>query len=831
MFPFMKSTGPPLRRPLCLCNLIIISLILIYSYFFQTRISYESMHGNAVSVYGTVIGKEMHKSAGGTELYLILKQENNCCFVCSVLTEEEPVIGSYVCISGTFYIYERATNPGQFDAAQYYASQRIYGRILTESCFVIRPPSGITGVFFRGKEQLFKFRRYLCSRLFQLFGAENGALLSAMLLGERVFLDEEIKSVYRDAGIFHIVAISGLHISLLGMGLFSLLFKMFQKVFSKKPQAALMGAALFSVIVMGVYTLMTGMSSSAMRAFSVFAILLLAKCLKRTFDTLTALSCCAVWLLFLNPGYAQQSGFLMSFSAILGITLLKPALTCTNTHNRLYYKNTAIFSHAVSPLSKWLQGLLEKSLNWMAEGFLTSLCVWFFTLPVQLWFFYEVSLAGLLLNLIVIPLAGTVLLSCLAAIAFYHIKIFLLWLSGEIIYILPAGMCSDLISEAGVLLPAALENISCKVASLILFLYKSCGMAAAGMEKSIWTPGKPSFFQIVSAYAIMSLLIYISNREREFPFRYKAGLLLGVILIFMPVREKDLTITFLDVGQGDCICMEVPDNGVYLFDGGSSSVKGAGTYRLEPFLKSKGIRHLNAVFLSHGDEDHVNAVLELMNNTHFTIDMIVLPDRSTQTLEEEFGSILAAAGARKIDLRCIAAGNSVQLDDITILCLNPQAMGDRDIGDSNVSSEQDIMQDSHLSLDSNISLDSNDGSEVFYITYGNFSLLLTGDLEKEGEEYVTTYLRQYDISKATVLKVAHHGSRNSTGTEFLNRLSPDVAVISCGKNNRYGHPHEETVKQLETAGVSIYRTDEAGAITITAYNNGNEVNVTEYVTR
>ena len=177
------------------------------------------MNGNAVSVYGTVIGKEMHKSAGGTELYLILKQENNCCFVCSVLTEEEPVIGSYVCISGTFYIYERATNPGQFDAAQYYASQRIYGRILTESCFVIRPPSGITGVFFRGKEQLFKFRRYLCSRLFQLFGAENGALLSAMLLGERVFLDEEIKSVYRDAGIFHIVAISGVKTLKLGIPL------------------------------------------------------------------------------------------------------------------------------------------------------------------------------------------------------------------------------------------------------------------------------------------------------------------------------------------------------------------------------------------------------------------------------------------------------------------------------------------------------------------------------------------------------------------------------------------------------------------------------------
>ena len=806
MFSFIKSTGPPkrrpstsprlhisCRRPLCLCNLIIISFILLCSYFFQNQISYDSMNGKKVSVSGTVIGKELRKSAGGIEEFLVLKQENRSCFLCTMAEEEEPVIGSRVCISGTFFTYESASNPGQFDAAAYYASQGIYGRIVSESCSIMQKPSGISGVLFCGKEQLFRLRRYLCGQLRWQFGEENGALLSAMLLGERVYLQDEIKSLYQEAGIFHVAAISGLHISLLGMGLFTFLLKIFRKLIPRKPRCTLMGALLFSVAGMGVYTIMTGMSASALRAFSLFVLLLLAKWCRRTFDTLTALSCCGVWLLFINPGYAGQSGFLLSFSAILGITLLKPALFRKNSFSWIPSGKTfpTPFGTNHSNFQK-LSGLL-------AEGFATSLSVWFFTLPIQCWFFYEVSLAGLFLNLIVVPLAGPLLVVCMAAIAFSHIHTFFLWLSAEILPILPAGMLS--------FLPATAERVCHMVVSLILFIYKSCATVAAGIVNSTWTPGKPSLIRILFAYAIMALFIFISNRKEEFQVRYRAGLLLGVILLFMPVPGKNLTVTFLDVGQGDCICLEVPDGGVYLFDGGSSSINNAGTYRLEPFLKAKGIRHLNAVFLSHGDEDHVNGILELLNNPHFTIEMIVLPDRSPKMLSEEFGSVLTAAGKQKIDIRCIAAGASFQLNEVNVLCLNPKASGDT------------------------AALNSNAGSAVYYITYGNFSLLLTGDLEEEGEKHVTSLLRQYDISRVSVLKVAHHGSRNSTGTEFLRQLTPDVAVVSCGKNNRYGHPHEETIERLKEVGACIYRTDELGAVRITIHKSGTSMEVEGYMTR
>ena len=176
-------------------------------------------------------------------------------------------------------------------------------------------------------------------------------------------------------------------------------------------------------------------------------------------------------------------------------------------------------------------------------------------------------------------------------------------------------------------------------------------------------------------------------------------------------------------------------------------------------------------------------------------------------LSEEFGSVLTAAGKQKIDIRCIAAGASFQLNEVNVLCLNPKASGDT------------------------AALNSNAGSAVYYITYGNFSLLLTGDLEEEGEKHVTSLLRQYDISRVSVLKVAHHGSRNSTGTEFLRQLTPDVAVVSCGKNNRYGHPHEETIERLKEVGACIYRTDELGAVRITIHKSGTSMEVEGYMTR
>ena len=219
-----------------------------------------------------------------------------------------PSIGSRVRISGSFSLYTEATNIGQFDARNYYAARKIYGQVKKAAIVYTEPPN----IIGRGKECLWQLRRHLAETFLEVYGEENGALLAAMLLGERTFLSEETQSLYKAAGTLHVIAVSGLHISLLGLGLYRLLRRIFD------VQAP---AAVISVLCMAAYVFLVGNPPSAVRAFIMFAMGLLAGYWKRTLDTPTALSLSAAIILMGNPFYIGQSSFLLSFLAILSISL------------------------------------------------------------------------------------------------------------------------------------------------------------------------------------------------------------------------------------------------------------------------------------------------------------------------------------------------------------------------------------------------------------------------------------------------------------------------------------------------------------------------------
>lgn len=689
-----------------------------------------------------------------------------------------PSIGSRVRISGSFSLYTEATNIGQFDARNYYAARKIYGQVKKAAIVYTEPPN----IIGRGKECLWQLRRHLAETFLEVYGEENGALLAAMLLGERTFLSEETQSLYKAAGTLHVIAVSGLHISLLGLGLYRLLRRIFD---AQAP------AAVISVLCMAAYVFLVGNPPSAVRAFIMFAMGLLAGYWKRTLDTPTALSLSAAIILMGNPFYIGQSSFLLSFLAILAIAVFQPALKeCLALINPYHFPLSRLLDSRRAWRLRHLDpqkvtGGCHELLKKAGNGLQSSFSVWIVTLPVQLFFFSEVSLFGIFFNLLIIPLMGVILLLGIAGLFLKEIFHLFTFLTGSALTDWEITVISI-----------------CRYAEGIFFaIIKAGGSLADRLSFAMWTPGKPAYGKMLLAFGLLLLFCLLGNLSengRTIPekfWKYRLGILLGVILLLAGYPASNLQITFLDVGQGDGICMELPDGSVYLMDGGSSDVSKVGNYRLVPFLKAKGIRKIDAVFLSHGDADHINGIAELLEEKQMSIDCICLPAGAEQ---EEFVEIRDLARARNISVRTIQAGDFWENNGAKFWCLNP----------------------------ADVTASGNAASMVLYMEYQDFSMLLTGDLEGGGEKSVAALLRSNAITGISVLKVAHHGSKNSTKEEFLRQCSPAVAVISCGEHNTYGHPHKETLERLNDMGTAVYRTDCSGAVQITV--SGSHMKVTEY---
>lgn len=332
-----------------------------------------------------------------------------------------PSIGSRVRISGSFSLYTEATNIGQFDARNYYAARKIYGQVKKAAIVYTEPPN----IIGRGKECLWQLRRHLAETFLEVYGEENGALLAAMLLGERTFLSEETQSLYKAAGTLHVIAVSGLHISLLGLGLYRLLRRIFD---AQAP------AAVISVLCMAAYVFLVGNPPSAVRAFIMFAMGLLAGYWKRTLDTPTALSLSAAIILMGNPFYIGQSSFLLSFLAILAIAVFQPALKeCLALINPYHFPLSRLLDSRRAWRLRHLDpqkvtGGCHELLKKAGNGLQSSFSVWIVTLPVQLFFFSEVSLFGIFFNPLIIPLMGVILLLGIAGLflkEIFHLFTFL----------------------------------------------------------------------------------------------------------------------------------------------------------------------------------------------------------------------------------------------------------------------------------------------------------------------------------------------------------------------------------------------------------------------
>lgn len=821
-----------LRRPLLFCSFCLVIIIAVVRWANPVSTETGPPETSRVILTGKVCQKDSKSFLIKIHATGLWQQNSQTKILCKYDDAEQLILGSEVRVEGDLSAFEPATNPGEFDYAAYYGSLGYAGKL--EKVSVLGTDRYSPGL----QEKLYRLQRYFERRLYRIFPEKEASVMTAILLGDKTGLDADLKALYRRNGIIHILSISGLHITLLGMGLYRLL---------RRGGVPVWAAALGGSILLVLYGIMTGFGVSACRAIGMYLLRMLAQVWGRTYDMLTALGVMAAGMVCVNPAYLGHMGFLLSFSAVLGAGALLPVLQelwekgremllqyafpggfAERKKTLLRYAPLREFTGEKEPLSgcalpkvyeekAWKRHVtvcMEKLKHGIQQGLLASLSITLTTMPIQLWFNYEMPVYSMFLNLLILPFMSILMVT---------------------------GLVAMLIPGLGFV--GTLDV-------LILMGYEALCQFFQSLPHSIWNPGRPEIWKVVLYYVVWIWMVWGAGLIKKECRGVRFLLLVMAICIMLFPHSRSNLVTFLDVGQGDGICVQLSSGEVYLFDCGSSSRSKIGSRVLIPYLKYYGISEIDGVFISHADTDHMNGILELLalsEEEHIKIRQLVLPAISDQTRDKEFEKILCAVENMKhpVPVTTICEGVAWQSggkSGTSFLCLHPESVGATEPGENPETARTGVaemgtaemgtagMRTAEMGTGADTragtgtgadtgngtGIGGNAASECFYIVFEQFgekvSLLLTGDVEGAGEMQLLQCLKERGVTSVDFLKCAHHGSAGTTSTAFLKQIKPRCAIISCGRNNRYGHPHEETLARFEDAGVKVLRTDELGAI-------------------
>lgn len=695
---------------------------------------------------------------------------------------EKPRIGGTVKVKGEVSRFQKAGNPGEFDLKAYYTSLGISAAVFA---WEVRceEEKGYSPYL----DALYRFQCF-CGRVFaRICTPEDEGIFQAAILGDKDKMEQDIRDLYQKNGIAHLLAISGLHLSLIGAGLHRIL---------RRCGLGYGLSGLLAAAVIVSYGILTGASGSALRAVIMLAVSFLAAFLGRTYDLLSALSLALLLLSGASPFSITQSGFQLSFGAVLGIGILGKAL---ESSPKILKDSPMPCGRNKKTERRWMQGLK------------ISAAVQLATAPVVLWHYFQIPVYGVVLNLFVVPLMGYVVISGLLGL-----------LAGTFFY------------DAGVMAVGSGHYI-------LQFYQRLCELTSR-LPGSLLIWGRPKGFQIFLYYLFLGGMILglhglkrkekewtegegLKRKEKEWTEgegvkkirMQRWGIIftgsLLCILCMKPRPQSGLDIAVLDVGQGDGIVLqceggrtetrgilwqgeregnkegaeEVLQQAVILIDGGSSSEKRLGENRLEPYLKSEGISRIDFAVVSHGDADHTSGLLYLLKECpEIEIGCLILPEAGRE--DSGYEKLIYAAEKRGIGVGYMDVGDKIQAGSCLLTCFYPGEGMDIDFSDRN---QQSL---------------------VIRVDYQDFHMLFTGDVGQEGEKMALDYAGEEAFSMVQVLKAAHHGSRFSNGEDFLAAVHPAWTVISYGEGNSYGHPHEETIERLEKEGSTVLETGKMGAV-------------------
>lgn len=670
---------------------------------------------------------------------------------------------------------------------------------------IIRSPASITRLddtrVFPPLASLYDWRARLQQQIDARFAPETAGVLDATLLGNRYNLSYSASERFREGGTFHVLVISGLHISFLG----GLVFLILRRLTRRRLLQFILPA-----IIVWAYSIAVGADASVVRAALMFTFAGLGTIVFRVPNSLNALGAAALVLLIHSPKELFDPSFQLTFLSVLAIVVIAwPLLLKLSAIGSWYPSHSAPYPPACSRAlktfceilfwreQKWRQELARSSHNyrlfkseaavWLERYYIqpvlrytfgavvVSASVQMMLLPLMIVYFHRLSLSSLVLNIVV-----SVLLAALVAVA----------------------MLALLLSQASPVLSAPLFRLADAINWAMVHSvdpFSSFGLASLRLPEY---SGRAALIYAVYYLPLLVLIIALlhwqplgSRVERECKLRryvpslsFAQVLLLAVLILHPHSAERadgQLHVDFLDVGQGDSALITMPDGTTLLIDGGGNTNDAArriGETVVSEYLWWKGLSQIDFVLATHADADHIDGLNDVLKN--FSVRGALIARRPRDDPEfQKFSQTLTQTGTYS---ETIQAGDTLRFGEVEVNVLWPPAGGDAS---------------------------TNNDSIVLRIQFGEHSILFTGDIEQATERALLASPQQL---RTDVVKVPHHGSKTSSTEGFVLATKPNLAIISVGRNSRFGHPHKEVVERWQANGAIVLTTGENGTISLLA---------------
>lgn len=670
-------------------------------------------------------------------------------------------------------------NPGRFDYQRYMAFKKVWG-----TTYISGPRLTILEKCKkRGLGWIVADIRCDISELIDRTAAKKPqSVLKALIVGDRNSIPPDLREAFNRAGVGHLLAISGLHVGIVATGAFIFFVRILSYIKPLLWHARTKKAAVvFALIPVFFYGLLAGMSPSTQRAVIMVTVFLLSFFFEREQDLMNTLAMAAMLILVVDPPSLFSISFQLSFTAVLVIIYSLSRVPDPWKSDPAELKKAKLFQ------------IKQKLFYFLAASFFAILG----TLPLGMLYFNQISLVGLLANVIIVPLIGAV--------------------------VVPLGLLAVLlhpltISGASWFLGASAKVLAQALAIVELF---------AGLPYAAVKTVTPTCFEIGLFYLLLWSLLNIKDAQSPSSgsqgidnmqsrarsatwnvaratamYRPKLAHLIAVVVIVAGIGDMlywcsrrlwhdDLRVTVIDVRHGSSVLLELPRGHNILIDGGGFSdnaVFDIGARIVAPFLWRQKIRTVDTIVLSHPNSDHMNGLIYIAE--HFNVKEVWSNNQASNTSGyQKFMTAIAKNRIHRPMFEALARSRKINGVRFDIL-YPPVDFIDR--------SKREGWRDL------------NNNSMVIKATLGSISFLFPGDIKARAETELAAGF--VNLLKSTVLLAPHHGSQTSSTNVFLAKAAPEVVIISSGRQSRFGCPHPSVLKRYQKYGFHIFETARHGAV-------------------